>query len=78
VTSSSTIVEMPTAPVDAVMDPTGAGDAVAGGFLGLCAAAARGDDEFFPEALEEGLSRAAAAIGTFGTDGLRRLAVQTT
>jgi sugar/nucleoside kinase (ribokinase family) len=77
VTSSSTLVRPP-APVDAVIDPTGAGDAVAGGFLGLCAAAERGDDGFFPVALEEGLSRAATAISTFGTDGLRRLAVETT
>jgi sugar/nucleoside kinase (ribokinase family) len=77
VTSSSTLVRPP-ASVDAVIDPTGAGDAVAGGFLGLCAAAERGDDGFFPAALEEGLSRAATAISTFGTDGLRRLAVETT
>ncbi|MGD1052220.1 MAG: PfkB family carbohydrate kinase [Candidatus Dormibacteria bacterium] len=76
VTSSSTLVRPP-ASVDAVIDPTGAGDAVAGGFLGLCAAAERGDDGFFPVALEEGLGRAAAAIGTFGTEGLRRLAVET-
>jgi sugar/nucleoside kinase (ribokinase family) len=69
-------VERPAAPVDEVVDPTGAGDAVAGGFLGLCAAAERDDDGFFPAALEEGLSRAAAAIGTFGTAGLRRLAVE--
>jgi len=77
VTSSSTLVRPP-ASVDAVIDPTGAGDAVAGGFLGLCAAAERGDDGFFPAALEEGLSRAATAISTFGTDGLRRRAVETT
>jgi sugar/nucleoside kinase (ribokinase family) len=78
VTSSSTIVEMPAAPVDAVMDPTGAGDAVAGGFLGLCAAAQRDDDLFFFAALEEGLVRATATIGTFGTAGLRRLAAEAT
>jgi sugar/nucleoside kinase (ribokinase family) len=76
VTSSSTLVRPP-ASVDAVIDPTGAGDAVAGGFLGLCAAAERGDDEFFSAALEEGLGCAAAAISTFGTEGLRRLAVGT-
>jgi sugar/nucleoside kinase (ribokinase family) len=75
VTSSSTLVKPP-APVDAVIDPTGAGDAVAGGFLGLCAAEGRDDEGVFPAALQEGLSRAAAAIGTFGTDGLRRLAVE--
>ena len=76
--TSTTTLERPAAPVDVVIDPTGAGDAVAGGFLGLCAAAERDDDAVFPEALQDGLSRAAVTIGTFGTEGLRRLAVETT
>jgi sugar/nucleoside kinase (ribokinase family) len=76
-TSTSTL-ERPAVPVDVVIDPTGAGDAVAGGFLGFCAAAGRDDDDVFPAALEEGLSLAATTIGTFGTEGLRRLAVETT
>jgi sugar/nucleoside kinase (ribokinase family) len=76
--TSTTTLEGPAAPVDMVIDPTGAGDAVAGGFLGLCAAACRDDDDVFPAALEEGLGRAAAAIGTVGTEGLRRLALETT
>ena len=66
VTASGTL-ERPAAPVDVVMDPTGAGDAVAGGFLGRCAVAQRDDEGFFPEALEEGLQAAAAAISSFGT-----------
>jgi sugar/nucleoside kinase (ribokinase family) len=74
----SALVESPAPPVDTVVDPTGAGDAVAGGFLGLCAAAGRDDDAFFLIALEEGLGRAAAAIGTFGTSGLRRIALNAT
>ena len=72
--TSTTTLERPAAPVDVVVDPTGAGDAVAGGFLGFCAAAGRDDDAVFPEALQDGLSRAAVTIGTFGTEGLRRLA----
>jgi sugar/nucleoside kinase (ribokinase family) len=76
--TSTRTLERPAAPVDVVIDPTGAGDAVAGGFLGLCAAAERDDDAVFPEALQDGLSRAAITIGTFGTEGLRRLAVETT
>jgi sugar/nucleoside kinase (ribokinase family) len=72
--TASAVLELPAAPVEMVIDPTGAGDAVAGGFLGLCAELGRDDDRFFPVALEEGLSRAATAIGTFGTGGLRRLA----
>jgi sugar/nucleoside kinase (ribokinase family) len=70
------VLEMPAAPVDVVIDPTGAGDAVAGGFLGLCAARGRDDDDVFPMALEEGLRLAATTIGSFGTAGLRHLAVE--
>jgi len=73
--TSSGITERPAAPVGEVIDPTGAGDAVAGGFLGLCAAAEREDEAFFAAALEEGLARAAATIASFGTAGLRRMAV---
>jgi sugar/nucleoside kinase (ribokinase family) len=69
------LVERPAYPVEAVIDPTGAGDALAGGFLGLCAQAERDDDAFFVEALEEGLRCAAAAISAFGIGSLRALAV---
>ena len=74
----SSVTELAAAPVAIVVDPTGAGDGVAGGFLGRCAAAERTDEGFFPEALEEGLRAAAATISTFGTRGLRELAVSTT
>lgn len=70
----SGILERPAHPVDEVIDPTGAGDALAGGFLGRCAAEERDDDAFFAEALEEGLRCAAAAISAFGIDSLRALA----
>ncbi|MFN2451079.1 MAG: PfkB family carbohydrate kinase [Candidatus Dormibacteria bacterium] len=53
-----------------VLDPTGAGDALAGGFLGACAAAERDDPGFFGEALTAGLRSAALAISGFGTEGL--------
>jgi sugar/nucleoside kinase (ribokinase family) len=68
------IIRRPAAAVDRVIDPTGAGDGVAGGFLGYCAAVGRSDDDAFLDALDEGLRCAAAAIGTFGTAGLRSLA----
>ncbi len=73
VTAAATL-ELPAAPVEAVVDPTGAGDGVAGGFLGLCAAQERGDEAFFPEALAAGLRAAAQAISTFGVEGLRAAA----
>jgi sugar/nucleoside kinase (ribokinase family) len=71
------IVHRPASPVGDVVDPTGAGDGVAGGFLGHCASVGRDDDETFLDALDEGLRRAAAVIGTFGTTGLRALATGT-
>jgi len=57
-----------------VVDPTGAGDALAGGFLGLCARFERSDAEFFEAALAEGVQCAAAAVSTFGTAGLAAFA----
>jgi sugar/nucleoside kinase (ribokinase family) len=64
------VISRPAAPVERVMDPTGAGDALAGGFLAACAAAERDDIDFFTTALDEGLRCAAAAISQFGTAGL--------
>ncbi len=69
------VISRPPARVDEVVDPTGAGDALAGGFLGACAAAERDDVGYFTTALDEGLRCAAAAIGDFGLAGL---AVSTT
>jgi sugar/nucleoside kinase (ribokinase family) len=68
------LVERPASAVAEVIDPTGAGDALAGGFLGRCAAAERDDTAFFVEALEEGLRCAAAAISAFGIVALQELA----
>lgn len=67
------ILEKDPHPVDPVMDPTGAGDCLAGGFIGYCAAAERDDFDIFPQALDAGLRCAAAAISTFGTEGISRL-----
>jgi sugar/nucleoside kinase (ribokinase family) len=61
-------------PVRAVVDPTGAGDSLAGGFLGYCAAAERCDESVFGPALDAGLACAALAISSFGTEALRRAA----
>lgn len=64
------VISRPAARVDAVVDPTGAGDALAGGFLSACAAAERDDVDFFVAALEVGLQCAARAISHFGTAAL--------
>ncbi len=65
------IAEQPAALVPNVVDPTGAGDALAGGFLGHIAQLRRADDAAFEAALTEGLRCAADAIVEFGTVGLR-------
>ena len=70
--TASGIAETPAAPVAQVVDPTGAGDALAGGFLGLIAHLERADDAAFAAALAEGVDCAADAIVEFGTAGLRR------
>jgi len=64
------VISLPPAPAAQVVDPTGAGDALAGGFLAACAAAERDDDAYFATALESGLRCAAAAISHFGVAGL--------
>ena len=68
--TADTLVELPAVAVAAVVDPTGAGDALAGGFLGHAAMAMRTDNDLFATALAEGLALAAEAIVEFGTAGL--------
>lgn len=70
VVTATQFVELPAAPVATVVDPTGAGDALAGGFLGACARAERDDEAFFSAALDVGVRCAAAAISAFGVGGL--------
>lgn len=67
------VVELAAHPA-VVVDPTGAGDALAGGFLGACAAAERDDTGFFEEALTAGLRTAALAVSGFGTAALHHAA----
>jgi sugar/nucleoside kinase (ribokinase family) len=63
---------IPAASRPVVVDPTGAGDSLAGGFLGACARRQRHPLDMLDEALDAGLRSAAAAITAFGPDGLRR------
>jgi sugar/nucleoside kinase (ribokinase family) len=68
--TASGVVERGAAPVTRVVDPTGAGDALAGGFLGHVARVEHADDRAFEAALAEGIRCAADAIIEFGTAGL--------
>lgn len=69
----SALHELEAHPVERVIDPTGAGDALAGGFLGYCAQEERDTEAVFAQALAEGVRCAAAAVTSFGTDGLLAL-----
>jgi sugar/nucleoside kinase (ribokinase family) len=70
--TASGVVERGAAPVARVVDPTGAGDALAGGFLGSVAQVERTDDAALAAALTEGIRCAGDAIVEFGTRGLSR------
>jgi cytidine kinase len=61
------IVEQPAVPVAEVVDPTGAGDALAGGFLGHVARVETTDGDELETALAEGIGCAAHAIVALGT-----------
>lgn len=63
-------VDVPAFPVRRVVDPTGAGDALAGGFLGRLAERDRLDDDAFVDALAYGVACASLAIESFGVDAL--------
>ncbi|HVB53272.1 MAG TPA: PfkB family carbohydrate kinase [Candidatus Acidoferrales bacterium] len=58
------------APGPPVVDPTGAGDALAGGLLGRLAQLRRGDDDAIDLAMVDGAGAARAAIAAFGVPGL--------
>ncbi len=66
------VVELSAVPVPRVVDPTGAGDALAGGFLGSAARSERTDRAAFSDALAEGVRCAADAVVEFGTARLER------
>ncbi|HVC38615.1 MAG TPA: PfkB family carbohydrate kinase [Candidatus Dormibacteraeota bacterium] len=54
-----------------VVDPTGAGDALAGGVLGRLAELGRRDDGALAQAMAAGSLAARATISAFGVEGLR-------
>ena len=60
-------------PLDAVCDPTGAGDSFAGGFMGYLSQADRLDDETLRRAIVYGSVMASFNVEEFSCDRLRRL-----
>ena len=62
----------PAYPLDEVRDPTGAGDAFAGGLLGHLAQAGKLDDRTLCRAVLHGTVCASFAVEEFSVDGIER------
>jgi sugar/nucleoside kinase (ribokinase family) len=71
--SESGFFAAPAYPLEAVFDPTGAGDTFAGGFLGYLASAPVLDDEAFRRAVIMGSTLASFCVEAFSLDRLLRL-----
>ena len=61
---------VPAMPLDTVVDPTGAGDTFAGGFMGYLASAREVTQEVLARATIAGSALASLAVEDFGLDGL--------
>jgi len=64
---------LPAYPLDTVMDPTGAGDSFAGGFLGYVASQDADDEGVLRKAMTYGSVLASFNVQEFGTERVRRL-----
>jgi sugar/nucleoside kinase (ribokinase family) len=71
--SESGFFAAPAYPLEAVFDPTGAGDTFAGGFLGYLASAPVLDDKAFRRAVIMGSTLASFCVEAFSLDRLLRL-----
>jgi sugar/nucleoside kinase (ribokinase family) len=71
-----TFFAIPGLPLENVFDPTGAGDAFAGGFLGYLAATHNLDEPALRRAVTYGSVIASFTVEEFGCDRLRRLAYE--
>ncbi len=63
----------PTLPIEAVTDPTGAGDSFAGGFMGYIASRGTLTRDVFKKAMFYGVVMGSFAVEAFGTERLQRL-----
>jgi sugar/nucleoside kinase (ribokinase family) len=71
--SDNFIFSLPAYPVDKVIDPTGAGDTFAGGFMGYLARAKRINPENIKKAVAYGTIAASFNVEAFGTERTARL-----
>jgi sugar/nucleoside kinase (ribokinase family) len=67
----------PAYPLEEVRDPTGAGDAFAGGFMGHLASCPQIDDTTFRRAMLHGTVCASFAVEDFSVDGIERADAET-
>ena len=63
----------PTLPIEAVVDPTGAGDSFAGGFMGYIASQEKLTRDVFKRAMFYGGVMGSFAVEAFGTERLQKL-----
>ena len=61
----------PALPLEDVVDPTGAGDTFAGGFIGHVARTGSTDFDTLKEAIVVGSALASVTCESFGTEGIR-------
>ncbi len=66
---------LPCYPLPTVIDPTGAGDSFAGGFIGFLAWLGQTEEEHLRQAMAIGTVTAAACVEDFSISGLSRLTV---
>jgi sugar/nucleoside kinase (ribokinase family) len=68
---------LPAYPLEDVIDPTGAGDTFAGGFVGYIARALHGplSDDVLRNAMAYGTALASFNVSAFGTEGVRDISV---
>jgi sugar/nucleoside kinase (ribokinase family) len=67
---------LPAYPLERVVDPTGAGDTFAGGFVGYLARAGRHDAATLRAAMAHGTALASFNVEEFGTDRVARLSAE--
>jgi sugar/nucleoside kinase (ribokinase family) len=72
-TSIATPFRAPALPLDAIVDPTGAGDSFAGGFFGSLAAEGKVTPESFKKAMFYGSVMGSFAVEKFGTERIQSL-----
>jgi sugar/nucleoside kinase (ribokinase family) len=73
--TADSYVSLPAYPLELVVDPTGAGDTFAGGFVGFIASHAGGtfDDNVLRNAMAYGTSLASYTVQRFGTESLQAI-----